>query len=107
MLSWPLSAALVCSTEFFVLRSLTDESIAFLVPYLLSEAVQTVLAASQEGGHHPRFDESTLLSLPIPEAILANRASASEDVKKSAALYRQSEQTMIRLVSEANAVVAA
>ncbi len=35
-------------------------SIAFLVPFLLSDPVQKVLAASQEGGHHPRFNEAAL-----------------------------------------------
>ena len=64
---------LICSTEFFVLESIDDASIAFLVPFLLSTPVQAVLAAAQEGGHHPRFNERTLTTLPIP-ASLAERA---------------------------------
>ncbi len=34
-----VDVVLACSTEFFVLRSLNEESIAFLVPYLLSTPV--------------------------------------------------------------------
>lgn len=96
---------LVCSTEFFVLRSLTDEPIGFLVPYLLARPVQSVLAASQEGGHHPRFDEDALMVLPVPESLLAKRAEASASVVKSAALYRESEHTMLGLVGEAEAAM--
>jgi hypothetical protein len=97
-----LGAELACSTEFFVLRSLTQEPIAFLVPYLLSDPVQKVLAASQEGGHHPRFDEGALLKLPIPAELFARRAAASASVEQSTASYRQAEEIMLRLVAEAD-----
>ena len=100
-----LGAELACSTEFFVLRSLTKEPIAFLIPYLLSAPVQNVLAASQEGGHHPRFDEGTLLKLPIPANILAKRTVSSDSVVQSAAHYRQAEEIMLRLVAEADAAM--
>jgi hypothetical protein len=93
-----------CSTEFFVLRSLGKESIAFLVPYLLSASVQTVLSASQEGGHHPRFDETALMTLPIPESLLAKRLEISAAVLKSASLYRQYESTIANLIGEAEAL---
>ncbi len=91
---------LACSTEFFVLRSATNESIAFLVPFLLSAAVQSVLAASQEGGHHPRFDEAILSALPVPEAMLAKRLKLSATVEESAAAYRESERIMLRLIGD-------
>ena len=70
---------LTCSTEFFVLESTDDTSIAFLVPFLLSAPVQAVLSAAQEGGHHPRFNERTLTTLPIPTSLAeqANELSAS------------------------------
>lgn len=98
---------LACSTEFFVLRSLDHRSIAFLVPYLLSASVQTVLAASQEGGHHPRFDEDALVSLPVPEALLRSRDEVSEVVKQSVALYRDSEDAIAELVTVAESAIAA
>lgn len=85
---------LACSTEFFVLRSNSTESIAFLVLFLLSSPVQKVLAASQEGGHHPRFDEEVLLTLPIPQALLAERANYSSEVIRAIDLYRQSERIL-------------
>ncbi len=101
------SAELVCSTEFFVLRSLTDDPIAFLVPYLLSPQVQSVLAASQEGGHHPRFDEETLMMLPVPQSLVANREASSSIVAGCAAKYRESEQSLIDLIAQAENATAA
>ena len=95
-------AALLCSTEFFVLRGLGSESVAFLVPFLLSAQVQGVLAASQEGGHHPRFDELTLLALPLPTSVVENRRATSAAMEESIRLYRESERTIINLVAEAN-----
>ena len=74
---------LLCSSEFYVLDSKDGESIAFLVPLLLSPQVQAVLAASQEGGHHPRFNESALKSLPIPNVLLDNRAELSARVERA------------------------
>ena len=93
---------ILCSTEFFVLRSIDNLSIAFLVPFLLSDAIQEVLAASQEGGHHPRFIESALLTLPIPKSLLSQRSMISEVVKKSAQMYRASEKAMSNMVEEIN-----
>jgi len=76
-----------------------------LVPYLLARAVQSVLAGSQEGGHHPRFDEDALMVLPVPESLLAKRAEASASLVKSAAPYRESERTMLGLIGEAETVM--
>jgi hypothetical protein len=95
-------ANLLCSTEFFVLRSPDERSIAFLVPYLLSDQVQEVLAASQEGGHHPRFDDSTLLTLPVPKKLLDNSKAASAAVEKAIAMYRDCERTIDGLVAQVN-----
>ena len=99
--STPSTAALLCSTEFFVLRSVDKQSIAFLVPFLLSAQVQRVLAASQEGGHHPRVRESALLTLPLPSSLLDSRAAASCSVERSVALYRQSEHELALLIGAA------
>ena len=89
-----------CSTEFFVLRSTGNQSIAFLVPFLLSEPVQKVLAVSQEGGHHPPFREDTLMSLPIPKMLLRNREETSLVVENAVRMYRELEKGIARTVAE-------
>ena len=73
----------VCSTEFYVLTPNGDESIAFLVPWLLSSAVQDIFAKATTGGHHPRFDESLLWSLRVPHAIWRRRAALSRSVEEA------------------------
>ena len=93
---------MLCSTEFFVLRSIDDRSIAFLVPFLLSNKVQEVLAVSQEGGHHPRFIESTLLTLPIPKKLLSQRAIISEVIENSIQMYRTSEKAISDAIAKSN-----
>ena len=95
-------AELACSTEFYVLRSRSSARIDFLVPYLLSTAVQKALAASQEGGHHPRFDESVLLGLPVPGAVLLQRELYTEAISIAAARYRESEALVQSHISKAN-----
>lgn len=93
---YPLQIA--CSTEFFVLRSPDAKSIAFLVPYLLSPKVQEVLFASQEGGHHPRFNQTTLEKLPIPEWLLESRDKISQTVETAIRSIRQGDLTLRNLV---------
>lgn len=95
---WEKDVSLACSTEFYVLRTIDAQPIAFLVPFLLSDAVQEVLAASQEGGHHPRFGEDVLLSLPVPKRLLEEREALSWDVIRSVELYRESEQMLSRMI---------
>ncbi len=73
---------LTCSTEFFVLESIDGASIAFLVPFLLSTPVQAVLSAAQEGGHHPRFNERTLTTLPIPVSLAEQAQELSVRVEQ-------------------------
>ncbi len=85
---------ILCSTEFFILRSIDNQSIAFLVPFILSEKVQKVLAVSQEGGHHPRFIESTLLTLPVPKKLLSQRDEISKIVVSGIKSYRFSENAI-------------
>jgi hypothetical protein len=92
---------LLCSTEFFVLRS-KGEPIAFLVPYLLSDPVQRVLAAAQEGGHHPRFCQATLRGLVVPDSMYRQRKAISERVLRAVALHRESESDRRELVSSCN-----
>lgn len=96
------NAQILCSTEFFVLRSIDNQPIAFLVPFLLSKKVQEVLAVSQEGGHHPRFVESTLLTLPVPKKFLSQRNKISKIVTEGVKSYRCSENTMVEMIEESN-----
>lgn len=93
---------LVCSTEFYVLRGRNDLDLAFLVPWLLSDPVQEVLAASQEGGHHPRFSQSTLEGLGIPASLLQGRSEASAEVRNAVASARQSDLAFRRLIRACN-----
>lgn len=93
---------LVCSTEFYVLRSTSTESIAFLVPYLLSNDIQQILNASQEGGHHPRFNQTTLESLRIPDYIEEAREDISRKIEASVESARFSEQTINACITRIN-----
>ncbi|MEK7405049.1 MAG: hypothetical protein AAB225_08075 [Acidobacteriota bacterium] len=104
--NWRSDVALVCSTEFFVLRSIDERPISFLVPFLLSAQVQAILAAAQEGGHHPRFNEATLFGLPVPKAVLEKREDLSAEVELATALYRDSETKLWSLVLGAEAAIA-
>jgi len=85
---------LALSTEFYVLASAnpsagtSGESLAYLLPFLLSDRVQALLAAAQEGGHHPRVPRSTLLAIRVPKTLVENRHASSKDVSaKLTALY--------------------
>jgi len=93
--------AILCSTEFFVLTPRDERSLAFLVPLLLSKQVQEVLAASQEGGHHPRFNEDTLLGLPVSRHWLDQRDGVSKQVEKSIAGSRVAKKRIEALIIEA------
>lgn len=102
---WSDDVTLVCSTEFFILRSVDNQSIAFLVPFLLSPFVQQILAASQEGGHHPRFDENTLLTLPIPLGLIDKRKEISASILESIKHYRLSEKTIFEMILKSTEVI--
>lgn len=91
----------VCSTEFFVLRARGGRSIAFLVPYLLSAGPQAILAASVEGGHHPRFRREALVELPVPRRLVERRAASSRAVERALADRARSEQALARLIRAA------
>jgi restriction endonuclease S subunit len=98
----PPDVTILCSTEFFVIRSVDDQSISFLAPYLLSSAVQTALAAAQEGGHHPRFSPSVLNGLYLPVELIAERASVSATVEEAAAALRTAEALLARALADAS-----
>lgn len=89
----------VCgSTEFYALRAKDERSIAFLVPFLLSAPTQAVLAAAQEGGHHPRFSQATLESLKVPHEIVDRREELSAIVIEAVGQLREGSSAMRALV---------
>lgn len=85
---------LLCSTEFFVLDSANDASIAFLAPFLLSTQIQAVLAAAQEGGHHPRFNERTLTTLRVPQEIVQQATELSARFERAVTQAREAYGAM-------------
>lgn len=93
---------LACSTEYFVLRAVGSTSIAFLVPLLLSDGVQRVLAAAQEGGHHPRVTEETILNLPVPQSFIESREQISIRVERAIRAYRQAERELQEMIDSAS-----
>jgi hypothetical protein len=77
-------AFLGCSTELSVLVSSAEgESLAFLLPFLLSPQAQAFLAAGQEGGHHPRVPRETLLALRVPRSRIRGRRARSDAIEKA------------------------
>ena len=98
-------AALLGSPELLALRPTDPQSLAFLVPLLLSAPVQRALAAAQEGSHHPRVPRDFLASLPVPGAWLAERAARSAAVEEAIAATRAGAATLAQL-SEAAATSA-
>lgn len=94
--------AVVASTEFYVLRAKGSVPAAALVPYLLCEGVQSALAASQEGGHHPRFTRDTLANLPLPEWIFEEAATVTLGIRSLADSVRRSMMERDRLVRQAS-----
>lgn len=67
----------VGSSEFIVLRPKNNAiSPETLMVFLRSTPVQTILKWCQDGSQHPRFSESDLLSIPVPDAV----ADASPEI---------------------------
>jgi hypothetical protein len=97
-------AGLACSTEFHVLRPRAgDASIAFLVAFLLGDGAQAALAASVEGGHHPRFAQAALEALVVPDEVLAARAELSARVESAVAAARRAERELVAAIGLAAA----
>ncbi|RKZ33291.1 hypothetical protein DRQ33_04485 [bacterium] len=67
------TGTILLSTEFIVLTKKGNESIAWLLPFFISEPIQKILKWSQEGSEHPRFSENIIFNLPIPRTIYNNR----------------------------------
>lgn len=76
------------STEFLVLRPLKNSQDShWLLPYLLSEPVQTILRWSQTGTNHPRFPKFVLLDIPIPDALLSIQQRIAAIITEALATY--------------------
>jgi len=88
------------SPEFIILRALPGGvAPAALIPWLLSPAVQALLAASEEGGQHPRFRRETLEALVVPDGVLKDAVSCAAQVVAAAAALRRSLRCMDGLVA--------
>ena len=78
------------STEYIVLRPKNYVDGSWLLPFLLSKQVQTVLKYTQTGSNHPRFSSFTLLEIPIPKSILKIRPKLTLMVNEAIASYEKS-----------------
>jgi hypothetical protein len=82
------------STEFYVLRSQGKANIAFLVPLLLSDKIQTILCNAVEGSQHPRFKEEVLLDIAIPKALITKADELSLIISENVCSIRKYEKTL-------------
>jgi hypothetical protein len=80
---------LALSSEFYVLQPRPSRGgLAYLLPFLLASHAQGILAAAQEGGHHPRVPRSSLLALRVPDHLIQSRQRLSREVDRALeALY--------------------
>lgn len=65
-----------------------------------------MLAAAQEGGHHPRFNEQTLRRLPVPTPLMAIRDADSARVEDAVAMFRSYERQITKQVVDATGAFA-
>jgi type I restriction enzyme, S subunit len=80
----------VGSSEFIVLRPKNAcISAETLMVFLRSAPVQTILKWCQDGSQHPRFSESDLLAIPVPDAVLQASTKVTALVLKGFAARQQ------------------
>ncbi len=96
---------ILCSTEFYVLEAVDEADIAFLVPFLLSEPVQKIFSAAEEGGHHPRVPSDVVMQLLVPRALVEQRDELSARVRESIRLIRSGEQVIAHLHTDMQKVM--
>ena len=96
---------IVASTEFYVLRAKEIEDIRFIIPFLLSGPIQSILSASQEGGHHPRFGQDVLMGLQVPTGLIQNNQLISERIEHAIASYRASERAIHDCIADADSQI--
>jgi len=95
----PEGNAVVASPEFLVLRAPAGFDGASLVPWLVSPAVQQVLVAAQEGGHHPRVPTEALLALGVPGSVLRAGPAVGAKWRAATADLRRALATAAALVA--------
>lgn len=91
------------STEFIVLRPRENMKGGFLLPFLLSNIVQTILSWSQDGNEHPRFSEAVLLGLSVPEVVVKHAETLNAQIRE---VQRNAARARI-LLAEAEAILTA
>lgn len=77
------------SSEYIILNSINGQSIAYLIPFLLSEEIQNYLQRSVEGGNHPRFKASCLKNIIIPYDYILASESINAKVLNGLSLIRE------------------
>ena len=100
-------AVFCASTEFYVLKSLNEDPIAYLVPFLLSDVAQTVFANAVEGSQHPRFKEEDLLNLVVPRVLYESRKEVSAKVEAAIRSFRHYEECMSEEIGNINSALKA
>jgi restriction endonuclease S subunit len=95
----PYDKLIALSTEFFIYRSKDKISTHLLLPFVLSNYVQSILKWAQTGNAHPRFASSSLSSIYLPDILIKNSeyfediiSRANNKIKESDILYMQAIQ---------------
>lgn len=78
------------STEFVILRQRSNHGGAWLLPFLLSNHVQTILHWAQTGSNHPRFSTFALMNIPVSDAVLSLRDKLSKFVENAVRRFESS-----------------
>ncbi len=87
--------ALACSTEFYVLAPRDDGAgLGFLLPWLLGDEAQAILASAQEGGHHPRVPRETVLAMRVPRGRVERREEATSDVESALERFYEASERL-------------
>ena len=64
--------------------------------FLRSFPVQTILKYCQEGNQHPRFHESNLLSIPVPDVLIENSAVITQHIRAAHTARHQARELLDR-----------
>ena len=86
----------VGSSEFIVLRPHAGVDPEVLMVFLRSFPVQTILKYCQEGNQHPRFHESNLLSIPVPDVLIENSAVITQHIRAAHTARHQARELLDR-----------
>lgn len=88
------------STEFYVLRPKKDgDDLAYLVPFLLAPRTQALLAAAQEGGHHPRVPRASLFALRVPTSLVDAKKKTSLAVRSALDALERADRAYRSVIS--------